>query len=339
MFLWYIVIKLLNTEVTMLNKKWLIVGGTGSFGQEIIKQIFEKYEPKKIYVYSRDEYKQHLMNNKFKKDPSELQFFIGDVRDLERLKMATDGIDCIIHTAALKHVPSCEYNPFEAIKTNVLGSQNVIQAALYNNVKKVIALSTDKAVNPMNLYGATKLCMEKLIIGGNAYVGDKNIKFSICRYGNVIGSRGSVVQTFKKQKRVGTISITNPEMTRFWISLKNAAEFVLNSLDIMQGGEIFIPKLPSMKITDLAECIAPDAKINIIGVRPGEKIHEMLIAKDDRILMEAENFYIIENNYHWNNKGPYDYDCEEIENFDYTSDTNDKWLTVEEMRGLLNDIL
>lgn len=320
----------------MENNKWLIIGGTGSFGQEITRQIFDKYNPKKVYIYSRDEYKQHLMRNKFKKTDMELQFFIGDVRDVDRLKMAMAGIDIVIHTAALKQVPSCEYNPFEAVKTNIYGAQNIIEAAIYNKVKKVMVLSTDKAVNPLNLYGATKTCMEKLIIGGNAYIGSSNMAFSICRYGNVLGSRGSVVNTFKKQKKIGSLSITHPDMTRFFITLKNAVKFVLDSLEIMQGGEIFIPKLHSMKITDLAEAIAPEAKITITGIRPGEKIHEILITKNNNKILENDNYFIIPPDLDYQ---IHNYKGTEINSFDYASNTNDQWFSVKEMRDLLNDTL
>ena len=308
-------------------KKILITGGTGTLGKELTKQLLDsdKYI-KKIYIYSRDEYKQSEMKKEFENNPK-LSFFIGDIRDKDRLYRAFNEIDYVIHTAAQKHVPSCEYNPFEAVKTNVIGSANIIDAAIDRKVEKVLAISTDKAVNPINLYGCTKACMEKMFIDGNNYSGDNETIFSIVRYGNVIGSRGSVIPFFKKiAKEGGKFPLTDNEMTRFWTTIDNAAKFVLDSLEIMEGQEIFIPKLPTLKIIDLIKAIKEDAEIKVIGVRKGEKIHETLISKEEsKCFLDMNNYFIITQN------AP----ISSFEPFEYTSKNNDDYLSIEEMRKLL----
>lgn len=308
-------------------KKILITGGTGTLGKELTKQLLDsdKYI-KKIYIYSRDEYKQSEMKKEFENN-SKLSFFIGDIRDKDRLYRAFNEIDYVIHTAAQKHVSSCEYNPFEAVKTNVIGSANIIDAAIDRKVKKVLAISTDKAVNPINLYGCTKACMEKMFIDGNNYSGDNETIFSIVRYGNVIGSRGSVIPFFKKiAKESGKFPLTDNEMTRFWTTIDNAAKFVLDSLEIMEGQEIFIPKLPTLKIIDLIKAIKEDAEIKIVGLRKGEKIHETLISKEEsKYFLDMDNYFILTQN---TTISPF-------EPFEYTSKNNDDYLSIEEMRKLL----
>jgi len=281
----------------MLNDKTiLITGGTGSFGKRAAKIILEKYTPKRLIIFSRDELKQFEMSQAFpiSQYPC-IRFFIGDIRDKERLCRAFHGVDYVIHAAALKQVPAAEYNPFEAVKTNVIGAQNVINVAIDQGVKKVIALSTDKAANPINLYGATKLCSDKLFIAGNSYVGHEHTIFSVVRYGNVLGSRGSVIPFFLKCKKEGLIPITDSRMTRFWITLEQGVSFVLNCFEQMVGGEVFIPKLPSMSIADLAKAIAPECNIKVIGIRPGEKLHEVMIPRDEaRKTIEFSHHYIIQ---------------------------------------------
>ena len=278
------------------NKIILITGGTGSFGKEITKELL-KYSPKKILIFSRDEFKQYEMQKEFEKNNKSLRFFIGDVRDAKRLEMATYEVDYVIHAAALKQVDAAEYNPFEVIKTNINGAQNVIDACLKNNVKKVIALSTDKAVNPINLYGATKLASDKLFTSANNLTGKKLTRFSVVRYGNVLGSRGSVVPLFKKfiKEKKKFLPITNFKATRFWITLNQGVKFVINSFFNMSGGEIFIPKMPSVKVIDLAKAIGKNIKLVEIGMRPGEKVHESLFSKEDcEVIFETNKFYIIE---------------------------------------------
>lgn len=313
----------------------LLTGGTGSFGKQFCTIMLEKYNPERIRIYSRDELKQHEMRIAFDDDPR-LRFFIGDVRDVDRLRRAMDGVDMVVHAAALKQVPACEYNPFEAVKTNVHGAQNVIDAAIDKNVKKVIALSTDKAVNPVNLYGATKLCSDKLFIQGNAYAGGKITRFACVRYGNVIGSRGSVIPLFLDQKKSGTITITDDRMTRFWITLEAAVELVIKGLKYMHGGEIFIPIIPSMRIYDLAKAIAPNCKIDKIGIRPGEKLHEALAGEDEcRNIISYEGMYVILPTMDWWNKKNYKNGEKMPENFVYTSDSNMTWLGIEELRRIV----
>jgi len=280
----------------MLNNKTILVtGGTGSFGKKFIKTVLDKYKPKKVIVYSRDELKQFEMQQEFPDNnyPS-MRYFIGDVRDYHRLKMAMSDVDIVIHAAALKQVPACEYNPFEAVKTNIMGGQNVIDAAISCGVKKVIALSTDKAAAPINLYGATKLASDKLFIAANNYSGGHDIKFSVVRYGNVMGSRGSVIPFFKKKADTGVLPITDERMTRFNITLQNGVDFVLQCLDKMWGGELFVPKIPSYKILDVAKAIAPECKHEIVGIRPGEKLHEEMITETDALnSVEFEKYFVI----------------------------------------------
>lgn len=325
----------------MLNgKSILITGGTGSFGKKFIQIILENFKPEKLIIFSRDELKQFEMSQRWSisKYPC-IRYFLGDVRDKERLNRAFNGVDYIIHAAALKQVPAAEYNPEEFIKTNIIGAMNIIDAALYNNVKKVLALSTDKACNPINLYGATKLCSDKLFIAANVYPGyEKNTIFSVVRYGNVLGSRGSVVPFFKERAKTGVLPITDPKMTRFWITLDQAVHFVLKVLEVAKKGELFVPKIPTMKITDLAEAIDPDCKQDVIGIRPGEKIHEDLIGPDEwRNTTEYKDCYVIRPpKYDKNSENNGGKPCSE--GFCYTSDNKDNILTIEELRGTLTQI-
>ncbi|HLV09000.1 MAG TPA: UDP-N-acetylglucosamine 4,6-dehydratase (inverting) [Halanaerobiales bacterium] len=324
---------------SMLDGKTILVtGGTGSFGKKFTRMVLDRYDVNKLIIFSRDELKQAQMRTEFGNNPK-LRFFIGDVRDKERLYRAFDGVDIVIHAAALKRVPECEYNPFEAIKTNVIGAQNIIDAAIDRGVSKIVALSTDKAVNPINLYGATKLCSDKLFIAGNSYVGGKDTRFAVVRYGNVVGSRGSVVPLFMKLKNTGKLPITDPRMTRFWITLEEGVEMVFTALEKMQGGEVFVPKIPSMKITDLAKAIAPECELEIVGIRPGEKLHESLItASDARHTLEFDNYYIIQPEFSWWRLGNHKDGKPIEEDFEYTSDKNEEWLTVEEMREMLKQL-
>ncbi|WDP89723.1 MAG: UDP-N-acetylglucosamine 4,6-dehydratase (inverting) [Desulfobacter sp.] len=272
----------------------LVTGGTGSFGQKCVEVLLKKCRPKKIIIFSRDELKQYDMALKFPRGKYPVRFFIGDVRDRERLKWAFQGVDYIIHAAAMKQVPASEYNPTESIRTNIQGAENIVSVAADCGVKKVIALSTDKAVNPVNLYGATKLCAEKLFIAANAFMGQKKCLYSVVRYGNVAGSRGSVIPFFLKKKAEGVLPVTHPEMTRFWITLDRGVDFVLKSLDLMRGGETFVPKIPALGIMDLAAYIAPECRTQIVGIRQGEKLHEILISKDEaRHTLEGDDFYLI----------------------------------------------
>lgn len=325
------------------NKNILITGGTGSFGKKFIKILLSKYKPNKVIVYSRDELKQFEMQQVF--NASCMRYFIGDVRDEQRLKQAMSGVDYVVHAAALKQVPAAEYNPMECIKTNINGAQNVINAAIYNNVKKVIALSTDKAANPVNLYGATKLASDKLFVAANNLVGNKDIKFSVVRYGNVVGSRGSVVPFFKKLVIEGAeyLPVTDVRMTRYWLKLEDGIEFVLKNFERMQGGEIFVPKIPSMRVVDLAKSIAPDLPIKEIGIRPGEKLHEVMCPSDlyyDTI--EFEDHFVIKPSITF--AKTIDYTTNAIgekgkfvaDGFDYSSGNNPHFLTVEELREMNN---
>jgi UDP-N-acetylglucosamine 4,6-dehydratase (inverting) len=323
------------------NKIILLTGGTGSFGQAFTQIMLKKHDPKTIRIFSRDELKQWEMEKRFNND-RRLRFFIGDIRDKDRVERAMDGADIVVHAAALKQVPLCEYNPFEAVKTNVLGAQNIIDAAIDHNVDKVLALSSDKAVNPVNLYGATKMCMEKLFVAANAYVGPlRKTKMSCVRYGNVVGSRGSVIPLFREQRAAGNISITDKRMTRFWITLEHGVELVLNSLDMMIGGEIFVPKIPSMKIMDLANAVAPKCKIGITGIRPGEKIHECLLTEDEsRHALEFDGFFMIEPEHSfWKAKDTRNIKGRRLpDGFRYTSDANDKWLTVPQLKKMTDGL-
>lgn len=325
------------------DKSILVTGGTGSFGKMFIKTILEKYSNfGRIIVYSRDELKQFEMQNLPPFNDPKIRYFIGDVRDKERLLRAFDGVDVVIHAAALKQVPACEYNPFEAIKTNVYGAQNIIEAAIDRNVKKVVALSTDKACSPINLYGATKLCSDKLFIAGNAYVGKHETRFSVVRYGNVAGSRGSVIPFFKKLIDSGAkeLPITDERMTRFWLKLEEAVEMVLTALETMYGGELFVRKIPSMKMIDLAKAMAPQLPIKHIGIRPGEKIHEMMISADDaRKTIELDQYYIIQPDFEWWNKGWLHKEGKKVaESFEYDSGNNTQWLSVDAMKKLITEL-
>jgi len=315
------------------DKIVLVTGGTGSFGKKFIEIMLEEYHPAKLIIFSRDELKQHEMRVSGFNDPS-LRYFIGDVRDLPRLKRAMNGVDIVVHAAALKQVPACEYNPMEAIKTNILGSSNIVDAALDTSVEKVVALSTDKAVNPVNLYGATKLAAEKLFIQSNAYAAGSTTRFSCVRYGNVVGSRGSVIPIFIKQRKNGKLTITDDRMTRFWLTLEQGVRFVIKCAEIMQGGEVFVPKLPSTKILDLARVIAPEAEIEIIGIRPGEKLHEVLINADEaRSTIELDDMFVVQPSealwfgYEWKNKGKALPD-----GFRFSSDNNPQHLSPDEIK-------
>lgn len=316
------------------DKVVLVTGGTGSFGKAFTRIMLKKHKPKALRIYSRDEFKQHEMQQTYD-DPC-LRYFVGDVRDKERLNRAMNGVDIVVHAAALKQIPSCEYNPFEAIKTNVYGAQNVIDTAIDNNVEKVMAISTDKAVNPINLYGATKLCAEKMFIQGNAYAGSRKTSMSCCRYGNVVGSRGSVIPLFMEQRKNGELTITDEAMTRFWITLERGVEFVINCIELMHGGELFVPKMPSQKITDLAKTIAPDCRLKVVGIRPGEKLHEVLINEEEASRsLEFDNFFIIEPQHNWWRRENWKDGKRLPLGFKYSSDTNSRWLTPEEMTKLI----
>jgi len=325
----------------MNNKTILITGGTGSFGQKCTQMILSRYTPRKVIVFSRDELKQHEMRQKFSdgKD-SPVRYFIGDVRDKDRLYRAFSGVDLVIHAAAMKQVPAAEYNPFEAVKTNIMGAQNVIDAAIDQNVEKVIALSTDKAANPVNLYGATKLCSDKIFIAGNSYTGQRvKTIFSVVRYGNVIGSRGSVIPFFLDKKSSGKLPITDPRMTRFWITLDQSVHFVFKCLSQMLGGELFVPKLPSMNIMDLATAICPECEKEIVGIRPGEKLHEIMIPEDEsRLVLEFDDYYIIQPDFSFyrERKGIDTDNGKPVqEGFEYSSGTNPWLLSAEEMQGMI----
>ncbi len=324
----------------MLNKKnILITGGTGSFGHHFTEYVLEHYNPNKIIIYSRDEYKQFLMNNEYKKYSNVLRFFIGDVRDVERLNRAMKGVDYVIHAAALKQVPACEYNPNEAIKTNINGAMNVIETALDCGVSKVVALSTDKAVNPVNLYGATKMVSDKLFCAANSYRGESGTVFSVVRYGNVAGSRGSVIPFFRKLIDEGNseLPITDLRMTRFWISLEQGVELVIKALEESNGGETFISKIPSFKITDLAEAMQPGCKIKEVGIRPGEKLHEVMVTKEDSLhTYEYDKHYIVYPEYSsWGKTTILPGGKLVEEGFEYSSGDNTDWLSVEDIRKLL----
>ncbi len=308
----------------------LITGGTGSFGKKFTKILLDEKQPKKVIIFSRDELKQHEMQVGGYNQEN-LRYFIGDIRDRERLLRAMHGVDIVVHAAALKQVPACEYNPMEAIKTNIMGTANVVEAALDAGVKKVMTISTDKAVGPANLYGATKLAAEKLTIQSNAYAAGSATRYSCVRYGNVVGSRGSVVPLFLKQRSNGKITITDDRMTRFWLSLDQGVRFVITCIEQMEGGEVFIPKIPSTKVTDLARAIAPKAELDIIGIRPGEKLHEMLISEDEaRHTVELDKMFVVQPaeaiwfGYSWQTKGK-----SLNEGFYYSSDNNTEWLDVE----------
>ncbi|MBI9112686.1 UDP-N-acetylglucosamine 4,6-dehydratase (inverting) [Maridesulfovibrio ferrireducens] len=323
------------------NKSILITGGTGSFGHKCTEMLLKKFSPKRVIIYSRDEFKQYEMARKFSaKEFPCMRYFIGDVRDKERLYRAFKGVDYVIHAAAMKQVPASEYNPFEAIKTNVLGAQNIINTAIDVGVKKVIALSTDKAVSPANLYGATKLCSDKLFVAGNLYAGAGETQFSVVRYGNVVGSRGSVIPLFLKQKETGTLTITDPRMTRFWITLEQSVNFVLDGFERMVGGEIFVQKIPSMNMVDLAKAMGPDCEIKHIGIRPGEKLHEVMISADDsRNTSEFDNYYVIKPDSEFMKTKYNQIGGKPVqEEFVYSSDKNTEWIDGEDLLKMISTL-
>jgi UDP-N-acetylglucosamine 4,6-dehydratase len=325
--------------VSLDQKNILVTGGTGSFGKKFIQIMLEKHNPAKLIVFSRDELKQHEMRMAGFNQP-QLRYFIGDVRDKERMRRAMQGVDIVVHAAALKQVPACEYNPMEAIKTNIMGTSNVVDAALDAGVKKVLALSTDKAVNPVNLYGATKLAAEKLVVQSNAYAGGFETRFSCVRYGNVVGSRGSVVPKFFQQRASGRLTVTDERMTRFWITLEQGVNFVISCIEQMHGGEVFVPKIPSTTIVDLARAISPEAEVEFIGIRPGEKLHEVLISEDEaRSTVEMKDMYVVQPavspwfGYEWEDEGkPLD------DGFRYASNTNTEWLSLEQIQDIVAPI-
>jgi len=318
------------------EKVILVTGGTGSFGKKFIEIMLKEYHPAKLIVFSRDELKQHEMRVGGYEHPS-LRYFIGDVRDRERLLRAMHRVDIVVHAAALKQVPACEYNPMEAVKTNIMGTSNVLEAALDAGVEKVMTISTDKAVNPVNLYGATKLAAEKLTVQSNAYAAGSATRYSCVRYGNVVGSRGSVVPVFLKQRESGRVTITDERMTRFWLSLEQGVRFVISCLEQMEGGEVFVPKIPSMKVIDLARAIAPQAEIEIVGIRPGEKLHEVLISEDEaRTTIELERMFVVQPaeaiwfGYGWKDRGQ-----PLPDGFRFSSDNNTQWLDLEGIRKFI----
>lgn len=316
----------------------LVTGGTGTFGHAFVHAMLAEHDPRRLIVLSRDELKQHDMRQVYPDaGDSPLRYFIGDVRDRGRLERAFQGVDVVVHAAALKQVPACEYNPFEAIQTNVNGTKNVIDAAIDQRVGRVLQISTDKAVNPVNLYGATKLCAEKIVVQGNAYATEAETKLSVARYGNVIGSRGSVVPLFLEQAKSGTVTITDPRMTRFWITIEQGVRFVLRCVEAMRGGEIFVPKVPSMKILDLAASLAPDCETKVVGIRPGEKLHEVLVSEDEaRHTFELEDMYVIEPAAHpWYENNPWEGAKRVSEDFRLSSDANDAWLTSDDLMRLV----
>ncbi|WP_022836135.1 UDP-N-acetylglucosamine 4,6-dehydratase (inverting) [Salisaeta longa] len=327
--------------MTDLNGKHiLITGGTGSFGKKFTDMVLDRYDPERLIILSRDELKQAKMKQRFSPREHEcLRYFIGDVRDKDRLYRAFRGVDIVVHAAALKRVPAAEYNPIEPIKTNVMGGANVIDAAIDCGVDRVVALSTDKGANPVNLYGATKLCSDKLFVAGNNYSGQDGTRFSVVRYGNVAGSRGSVIPFFLEKRKTGTLPITDPRMTRFWITLEQAVDFVLDNLERMEGGEVFVPKIPSMKVTDLGRAIAPECKQEVVGIRPGEKLHEVMVPRNvSRHTLEFDDYFTILPTFHrWDTDGYQERNggiwCED--QFIYSSDNNDRWLTAEELRAMI----
>ena len=318
------------------DKAVLITGGTGSFGRKFVELMLKDFNPARLIVFSRDELKQHEMRAAGFDHPS-LRYFIGDVRDRLRLRRAMQGVDIVVHAAALKQVPACEYNPIEAILTNIMGARNVVEASIDTGVERVMALSTDKAVNPINLYGATKLAAEKLFVQSNAYAGGSGTRFACVRYGNVLGSRGSVVPVFLRQRENGRITVTDERMTRFWLAIEQGVRFTIHAIERMQGGEVFVPKIPSMRVVDLARAIAPDAEFEFIGIRPGEKLHEVLISEDEsRHTLELDDMFVVEPpgalwfGHAWEKEGR-----RVAEGFRYTSDTNEVWMEVDELTQLI----
>jgi UDP-N-acetylglucosamine 4,6-dehydratase len=313
----------------------LVTGGTGSFGKKFTELMLRDYQPKRLVIFSRDELKQHEMRVSGLDHPS-LRYFIGDVRDAQRLERALAGVTVVVHAAALKQVPACEYNPFEAVQTNVIGGRNVIDAAINQGVRRILALSTDKAVNPVNLYGATKLCAEKMFVQANAYSGAQDTRFACARYGNVVGSRGSVVPIFLEQRKRGKITVTDARMTRFWITLEQGVRFVVRCLEQMHGGEIFVPKIPSMKLVDMAEALAPGCEVEYVGIRPGEKLHEVLVSEDEaRNTLELEDMFVIQPAHGWWRKENWKGAVAVPEGFSYTSNGNSFWLDVGDLHALV----
>ena len=314
----------------------LVTGGTGSFGKKFVETLLQNERPKKVIVFSRDELKQHEMAQAV--PHPDVRFFIGDVRDKDRLYRAFADVDIVVHAAALKQVPAAEYNPFEAIKTNIGGAANVIDAAIDQGVKRVIALSTDKAANPINLYGATKLCSDKLFIAANSYASHRETRFSVVRYGNVVGSRGSVIPYFLESRQKGKLRITDKRMTRFWITLEQGVQFVLNCLRLMHGGEIFVPKIPSMNILELARALAPDCQYEFTGIRPGEKLHEVMIPEDEaRMSIELEDFYVIQPNFPWWDYAKWKEGQACPDGFVYSSDRNSQWITRDDLFRMIKE--
>jgi len=313
----------------------LVTGGTGSFGRMFTDMMLREYRPKKLVIFSRDELKQHEMRVSGRDDPS-LRYFIGDVRDVDRLRRAMHGVDVVVHAAALKQVPSCEYNPIEAVLTNVMGARNVIEAALDSSVARVLALSTDKAVNPVNLYGATKLVAEKLFVQANAYRGTGPTRFACVRYGNVVGSRGSVIPVFIEQRKTRKVTVTDGRMTRFWISLEQGIRFVIRCIEEMHGGEVFIPKIPSMRVMDLVAAVAPNCEIEHVGIRAGEKLHEVLISEDEaRYTLELDEMFVIQPSHPWWSTENWQGHKHVPEGFRYASDDNRDWLSVEHLKAMV----
>jgi UDP-N-acetylglucosamine 4,6-dehydratase len=326
------------------NKSVVVTGGTGSFGKRFIKNLLARSKVRRVVIYSRDEFKQYEMQQEFRESASILRFFIGDVRDAQRLSLATRETDIIVHSAAQKHVPAAEYNPFECIRTNIIGAENVVHAALNNGVDKVLALSTDKAANPINLYGATKLASDKIFVAANNLSGSIGTRFSVVRYGNVVGSRGSVIPFFRQLIAGGTdhLPITDERMTRFWITLQQGVDFVASSMAMMHGGEIFVPKIPSMRMTDLAACMAPELPLKEIGIRPGEKLHEVMVTDDDsRMTLELPDRYIIEPAFSfWQRETYLKSGARAVkEGFRYASDTNDDWLDGQRLKRLMAETI
>ena len=315
----------------------LITGGSGSFGQRFARRLLDDEGPRKVIIYSRDEWKQEEMRRAFDDDPR-LRFFIGDVRDLRRLQRACHRVDYLVHAAALKQVPAAEYNPFEAVQTNILGAQHVIEAAIDNGIRRVVALSTDKAANPINLYGATKLCSDKLFVAGNSYAGGEGTRFAVVRYGNVSGSRGSVLPLFQECARLGRpIPITDARMTRFWITLDQGVDFVIASLERMKGGELFVPRIPSLRVTELAEAVAPGHPTEVVGIRPGEKLHELMIGEDDaRRTLAFDGFYVVQPEFPWWGRDALEGGEPVADDFFYRSDRNDRWLDVKQLRRMMD---
>ena len=313
----------------------LVTGGTGSFGKKFVDTMLRNYHPQKLIIFSRDELKQHDMRVAGFDHPS-LRYFIGDVRDPQRLERAFSGVTVVVHAAALKQVPACEYNPFEAIQTNIMGGRNVIDAAINKGVRRILALSTDKAANPINLYGATKLCAEKMFVQANSYSGAQDTRFSCARYGNVVGSRGSVVPVFLEQRKTGKVTVTDPRMTRFWITLEQGVRFVINCIENMHGGEIFVPKIPSMKLVDMAQALAPECETRFVGIRPGEKLHEVLVSEDEaRNTLELDDMFVIQPAHAWWHQENWKDARPLPEGFRYGSDNNPQWMSASELLDLL----